>query len=124
MQLEHTRAFQVNVYLYKDGSCALDGASVKNSFLYVLHEKGDCDAQQIAERSPALLFKLEKRGLNYWAVRPVFCDEEKGPIMDGGNIATPSHYSSGKRAQDNLPAVMHIHDRQESWELYERMSRD
>ena len=92
------------------------GASAKANTIYIPHHEGYIEVSRV---DPSLVFVPEKRGANYWALKPAFPRSEGDPRtigpMDGGNLATTCD-SRG----DGF--IYHIHDRFDTPEDYRALS--
>ena len=105
---------------FRDGAdcdCTNGGDSAKTDTVYIPHDEGYI---KLSEIDPSLVFTPEKRGANYWALKPAFPLPKGDPRvigpMDGGNLATTSDSRGGG-------FIYHIHDRFETSGDYEALSR-
>ena len=104
----------VIVWVYRSPrfpDCTNGGISGKVDELFLLAPDGAWD---IGNEDPALIFRPEKRGPDYWAAIPMAYPSGMCGPMDGGNFA----YNSDARC----PSVLHVHDRFETWADYNTMS--
>jgi hypothetical protein len=104
------RFLSILVYQFPLGNCAGITDDLKN--IYIPCENGNTMFDSINENH---IFIEEQRGPNYYALNPNI--QPTGVIgpMSGGNIA----YSSDSRCKK----VYHIHDRFETQEVYNALSR-
>lgn len=105
------KLLSLNVYRFPLGDCTNGGISGDVTTIYMVHDEGPFDANEIDDR---LIFREEKRGENYYALVPIIQPKGKLGPMAGGNIA----YSSDSRCKH----AYHIHDRFETQELYNALS--
>jgi len=100
--------------VYRDGhNCTNGGVTAKNDTIYMVHPEGFLDAEK---EDRALIFEEERRGENYMALIPF--DKEREDMMGptfGGNLAATS--------DSRVKYTYHVHDRYDTWEHYDRMSR-
>lgn len=96
-----------------ESDCTNGGVSAKHHTVYVICPEGHVDSDKV---DPSLIFKPEHRGGNYWALIPTVTKPGMCGPMDGGNLAETCD-SRGKGI------IYHIHDRFETWEQYEVLSR-
>lgn len=117
--LPDTRLLRMTVYRpVRDGfmgdiDCTNGGVSGKNEAVYMVCESGNF---KLSEVDPSLVFIPEHRGGNYWALSPYVVKPGHCGPMDGGNLAVGDGRANG--------IVYHIHDRFETWEHYNAISRD
>lgn len=104
------RFLSVMVYKFPLGNCGGITDTVKD--IYIPCETGPNKFEEI---NPELIFIPEQRGTNYFAVKPLLQPNDKVGPMAGGNLA----YSSDSRC----PVVYHIHDRFETQDEYNALSR-
>lgn len=110
----------ITAYIYNSplGNCG--GIIPSNTdHVYLPHERGNWTLEQIQERGEDhLIMEIEQRGSDYWAVKAAFPPASTkdciGP-MAGGRLV----YSSDSRCA----RVYHLHDRYETQEVYNVMSR-
>ena len=116
------KALPISVFENKRiGNCSNHGISDRFNELLIVHEEGFIDIDP--ENPPENLVKLVVRNLwgkEYKHLEPVV-GPDKGAVgwMFGGSYAASSDSRFGKISDYPLP----IHDRQESQEMYDRMSR-
>ena len=104
------RFLSILVYKFPLGNCG--GITDTVQSIYIPSERGNF---QFSEIDKNLIFIPEKRGLTYFALIPLMQPTESVGPMSGGNIA----YSSDSRC----PHAYHIHDRFETQEAYNALSR-
>jgi hypothetical protein len=99
------RFLPISVYRFPLGSCG--GITDLLETIYIPCPTGSYTFEEVEDH---LIFYEEKRGEEYWALKPY--QEPKGMIgpMAGGNLA----YCSDSRCK----RVYHIHDRFETEEQY------
>ena len=102
----------VHVYRSKLGDCTNGGVSAIYDFIYVEAPRGNYREDEI---SPELAFTVEKRAEGYWAAKPILRRPGLVGPMSGGNLASTS--------DARMPFVLHIHDRWETSELNDLLSR-
>jgi hypothetical protein len=107
---ENDRFLSLLVYKFPLGNCG--GITDTAKDIYIPCEEGP---HIFSELDKNLVFIPEKRGANYWAVYPLMQPENVVGPMAGGNLA----HSSDSRCK----YVYHIHDRFETQELYDALSR-
>lgn len=100
----------VLVYKFPLGNCG--GITDTAKDIYIPCPTGNF---KFSELNPELIFIPEQRGTNYHALKPILQPEGQCGPMSGGNLA----YSSDSRC----PLVYHIHDRFETQEVYNALSR-
>lgn len=104
------KLIQLNVYQFPLGDCG--GITDNLQAIWMEHPQGYQDAKGI---DTALIFIEENRGPDYWALVPLDQPEGLCGPMSGGNLA----YSTDSRVE----RVYHIHDRFETWDTYNSLSR-
>lgn len=107
------RFLSLNVYQFPLGDCGGITDTIKRESIYIPCEKGNVSFDKIKNQD--LIFTEEKRGEEYWCLKPVNRPNGMLGPMAGGNIA----YSSDSRCK----RIYHIHDRFESQEQYDSLSR-
>lgn len=116
------KAIRLSVYESKDiGNCSNNGISERYDSVLLLHENGFIRIDE--ENPPENLVKLVVRnigGKEYKHLEPV-ASPDKGAVgwMAGGSYAG----CSDARFSELSDYPLSLHDRQESQELYDRMSR-
>ena len=104
----------IDVYKFPLGNCGGITDSVKS--IYIPAERGNYKFSELRERGELnVIFFEEQRGADYFALKPIIQPTEGTGAMSGGNLA----YSSDSRCR----RVYHIHDRFESWEAYNALSK-
>src|SRR5574343_112446 len=99
------RFISVSVYKFPLGNCGGITDHVKT--IYIPAENGN---YKFSELNKELVFLPEKRGAEYWALKPLMQPVGMCGGMAGGNLA----YCSDSRCE----RVYHIHDRFETWIQY------
>lgn len=119
------RAIPINVYRRPDGcDCTNDGISAKYDRLLLACEDGFIDVDE--QNSPENLVKLVKREFPWcgtvYHIEPV-ARPDQGNVgwMAGGNFASSS--DSRFSEMTGVYGALSIHDRQETPEMYEMLSR-
>lgn len=110
------KALSVNIFKDRNGDCSNGGISSKYDSILVLHDEGWIDVDM--DNPPENLCKLVKRNLwgeTFYHVEPVAAPTGIG-WMFGGSLV----YSSDGRFSTG---PLKLHDRQESQELYDALSR-
>lgn len=111
------KALPINVYKHGNYDCTNNGISSRYSELLLIHPEGFIEIDE--SNPPENLVKIVERklaGKVYKHIEPVA--EPKGAgWMSGGNIG----YSCDSRFADMSEYPLSIHDRQESWEMYNSM---
>lgn len=107
------RFLSLNVYQFPLGNCGGITDLLTKESIYIPCPTGNVLFEDIANED--LIFIEEQRSPEYWALKPV--NQPKGVLgpMAGGNLA----YSSDSRCKH----VYHIHDRFETQEQYDALSR-
>lgn len=100
----------LSVYKFPLGNCGGITDTIKT--VYIPCPTGPTKFSNI---NPEHVFIPEKRGVNYFALTPLLQPAGMIGPMAGGNLA----YSSDSRCE----TVYHIHDRFETQEQYDRLSR-
>lgn len=117
------KALPVYVYRRPNGTdCTNGGISAKYDRLLVVCPDGFIDVDE--NDPPENLCKVVKRhlfGRDIFHVEPVVPPKGAG-WMAGGNFAETSDSRFGKLCGDMYGALS-IHDRDESWEMYDMLSR-
>lgn len=116
------RAISLNVYKHGKYDCTNGGISSKFNELLCLCDDGPIHVDM--DNPPENLVKVVKRdffGMTTYCVEPVVDPHGAGWMM-GGNYAATSDSRFSRLVGDMYGAVA-IHDRQESWEEYEMLSR-
>lgn len=106
-----SRFISILVYKFPLGNCGGITDTEKN--IYIPSDNGNHTFEEIENKD--LIFIPEHRGRDYWALQPLMQPEGLIGPMAGGNLA----YSSDSRCE----RVYHIHDRFETQELYDTLSR-
>lgn len=102
------------VYKFPLGNCG--GITDTEKDIYIPSDEGNYTFKEIEGRNEThLIFIEEKRGPEYWALKPIVQPEGVLGPMSGGNIG----YSSDARCK----RMYHIHDRFETQEAYNTLSR-
>ena len=108
------RFISILVYKFPLGNCGGVTDSAKD--IYIPSKSGNYTFEDIAFRNEInLIFVEEQRGEEYWALKPITQPEGMLGPMSGGNIG----YSSDSRCK----RIYHIHDRFETQEAYDILSR-
>lgn len=102
----------LNVYRTTLGDCTANGVSSKFDTIYIPCEEGFMMSDKVNQEQ---ILYPEKRGENYWCVKPLTTPANCVGPMAGGNLA----YSSDSR----IKHVYHIHDRFETQQTYDTLSR-
>jgi hypothetical protein len=107
------RFLPLKVYQFPLGNCGGITDSLTKESIYIPCADGHVYYEDI--ENDDLIFTEEQRGTDYWALSQV--NQPKGMLgpMSGGNIA----YSSDSRCK----RMYHIHDRFETQEQYNILSR-
>jgi len=105
-----SRFLSINVYQFPLGDCG--GITDMAKYLFIPCADGPIKFDDIEIED--LIFIEEKRGEEYWALKPNTEHEGMVGPMSGGNLA----YSSDSRCK----RIYHIHDRFESQKTYDAMS--
>ena len=117
------KALPVSVYRDTDGSdCTNNGVSSRFRELLVICDDGFINVDE--NNPPENLCKVVKRhlfGRDIYHIEPVERPKGAGWMM-GGNYAA-SCDSRFSRLCGDMYGALSIHDRQESWEMYDRLSR-
>jgi len=117
------KALPVSVYRNADGTdCTNDGVSSRFRALLIVCPDGFIDVDE--NNPPENLCKVVKRhlfGRDIYHVEPVSRPTGAGWMM-GGNYAATSDSRFGRLCGEQYGALA-IHDRQETWEMYDRLSR-
>lgn len=116
------KALSVDVYRANRCDCTNGGISSKYDRLYVLCEDGNYTIPD--DDPPENLARVNKRhlfGQDVYSIEPVVAPDGVGWMM-GGNYAGTSD-SRFSRMVGGLNVAIPIHDRQESQELYDALSR-
>ena len=117
------KALPVSVYRDADGSdCTNNGVSSRFRELLVICDDGFINVDE--NNPPENLCKVVHRhlfGRDIYHVEPVVPPKGAG-WMAGGNYAATTD-SRFTELCGGLYAAISIHDRQESWEMYDRLSR-
>lgn len=114
----------LSIYVYRSatlGDCTNHGISSKHDKLYIECKDGPFDADE--QNPPENLVKLVYRRIgnkDVYHIEPVKAAAGAG-WMAGGNYAGCS--DSRFSAMTGIYGAISIHDRDESWQMYERMSR-
>ncbi len=103
------RFISVLVFKFPLGNCG--GITDTEGSIYIPCNDGP---DNFSEIDPKLIFIPEKRGADYWALKPLIQPSGQVGPMAGGNLA----YSSDSRVRK----VYHIHDRFDTWADYNRLS--
>ena len=116
------------VYVYRSrtiGDCTNGGASAKFDTLYVLCDEGfvDADSPEMFAKQDSIFQVVPRtfRGMTSYHLEPIVPPHGAG-WMDGGNYAASCDGRFSRMVGDMYGAVP-IHDRQETWEQYEALSR-
>ena len=108
---DNDKFLPINVFKFPLGNCG--GMTDVEKTIYIPCKEGFINYSSIENKN--LIFIEEQRGTEYWALKPnIQRTGVLGP-MAGGNLA----YSSDSRCK----RVYHIHDRFETQEVYETLSR-
>ena len=114
------KALPISVYRQsRYGDCTNDGISSRYNELLLVCDEGFIEIDE--NNPPENLVQLVVRhfgGVEYKHVEPVTLPEGAG-WMDGGNIA----YTCDSRFSRLSEYPLCVHDRQESWEQYDMLSR-
>lgn len=102
----------LSIYKFPLGDCTNGGVSSIADRIYMPCEDGPIHASKVEQEW--ILFP-EKRGQEYWALKPAYIPPNMVGPMSGGNLA----YCSDSRVK----RVYHIHDRFETQETYNALSR-
>ena len=114
------KALPVSVYRNGRGDCTNGGISSKFDELLVICDKGYLEIDE--NNLPKNLVKVVKRHLfggDIYHIEP-YGEPDGAGWMFGGNYAATSDSRFGRMIGGMYGAVA-IHDRQESWELYNSM---
>ena len=108
---DNDKFLPINVYKFPLGNCGGISDIVKT--IYIPCVEGFINYSDIENKD--LIFIEEQRSPDYWALKPN--TKRTGVIgpMSGGNLA----YSSDSRCK----RIYHIHDRYESQEVYNTLSK-
>ena len=118
------KALPVDVFRHSHGDCTNNGVSSRYETLYLICDEGFVDVDE--NNPPDNLVKLVKRNFP-WHKDPIyhiepFVDPEGAGWMMGGNYAATSD-SRFQRMVGDMYGAVPIHDRQETYEMYEFSSR-
>ncbi|MBR1531218.1 MAG: hypothetical protein IJ643_04055 [Eubacterium sp.] len=115
------RAIRVQIYKPNHGDCSNDGISSRFNEVLIIHERGYVDIDIDNEDLPENLCKIVDRPFGTKAVEP-YRKVDKGCIgwMYGGTIVDSSD-ARWNELSGGVP--LHLHDRQETEELYDMLSR-
>lgn len=107
----------IDVYRSSGPDCTAGGISSKVDRIFIVTPGGNWTIEDAIETvaGELCIFVTEYKSSKYVAARPVFVPEGHTPGMYGGNLATSS--------DSRVNHVYHIHDRFETWETYNGMSR-
>ena len=105
------RFLHISVYKFPLGNCGGITDSIKD--IYIPCEDGFMKFSDIEDKDA--IFIPEQRGTEYWALKPLMQPVGLVGPMSGGNLA----YSSDSRCK----RVYHIHDRFETQQVYDALSR-
>ncbi|HNU14065.1 MAG TPA: hypothetical protein PKI55_06350 [Chitinophagaceae bacterium] len=109
------KLLSVSIYKFPLGDCTNGGVSGGDAKdVYIPHPEGPYKALS-PHTDQRLILIPEHRGKNYWALKDVYERPKMIGPMAGGNLA----YSSDSRCEH----VYHIHDRFETQEDYDLLSR-
>lgn len=107
------RFLPINVYQFPLGNCGGITDNLTTENIYIPCQDGHVSYKDIKDKN--LVFIPEQRGPEYWALKPNIQKEGLIGPMAGGNLA----YSSDSRCK----RIYHIHDRFETPEVNEILSR-
>lgn len=113
------RALSINIYKHKNRDCSNNGLSSRYNELLLICEEGNIDIDE--NNPPENLVKLVSRhlfGRDYLHIEPVAKPGGAG-WMSGGCVV----YSCDSRFRRMSEYPLSLHDRDESWELYDKLSR-
>ena len=116
------RAITVNVYRHGENDCTNGGISSKFDTLLCLCDDGPHQVDM--SNPPENLVKVVKRelfGQEVYHVEPVADPVETGWLMGGNYAASPDSRFAAMAGY--MHGALAIHDRQESPEEYDRLSR-
>lgn len=99
------RFLPLNVFQFPLGNCGGITDTIGRESIYIPCENGHVSFEDIQDKNR--IFIPEKRGAEYWALKPLIQPTGMNGPMAGGNLA----YSSDSRCK----VVYHIHDRFEVW---------
>lgn len=102
----------LSIYKFPLGNCG--GITDYEKDIYVPCKTGYIPFEKLADKLH-LVFIEEQRGAEYWCVKPLMQPENMIGPMAGGNLA----YCSDSRCK----RVYHIHDRFETQQTYDALSR-
>lgn len=112
----------IGLGVYRSGrDCTNGGISSRYEQIYILHEKGYMNIDLDNPPENLMVIKEKKLGeKTYKYLEPLKeCPSDRAGYMMGGNFA----YSSDARFDDINKYPLPIHDRSETWEEYEALSR-
>ena len=104
------RFISISVYKFPLGNCGGITDTIKS--IYIPCDDGP---DKYSEIDASLIFTPEQRGDDYFALSPLLQPSNVVGPMSGGNLA----YSSDSRCKH----VYHIHDRFETQEQYDHLSK-
>lgn len=107
------RFLSLNVYKFPLGNCGGITDTMGQECIWIPCEKGYQTFDKIKDKNT--IFLPEQRGNEYWALKPLMQPIGMVGAMCGGNLA----YSSDSRCT----RIYHIHDRFETQEVYDALSR-
>ena len=116
------KAMSLNIYRWDLGDCTNGGISSKYEQIYILHERGYKDIDLDNPPENLMVIKEKKLGMKTYKYLEPFkeCPSDRAGYMMGGNFA----YSCDARFHDDISKYpLPIHDRSETWEMYESLSR-
>lgn len=104
------------------GDSTNGGISSKEHIIYLVDEKHgrDMSARKI---DPAAIFDMEDCGGGYIRLIPRHQNPKLAGPMFGGNIATLARHACDGVTHKLEGKFLHIHDRFETWELNDLLSR-
>lgn len=116
------RALPVEVFRSCNGDCTNGGMSSRHDTLYVVCDDGFVDID--TKNPPDNLAKVVKRdffGRTIYHIEPYAEPDHVGWMMGGNYAATPD--SRFSKMIGGMYGAVAIHDRQETQELYDMLSR-
>ena len=116
------KAISLSIFKWHLGDCTNGGISSKHNNVLVLHEKGCINVD--LDNAPENLMVIKEEcigGKTYKYLEPFKeCPSDRTGYMMGGNFA----YSHDSRFSWDISLYpLPIHDRSETWEEYEDLSR-
>lgn len=108
------------VSVYRSGTdCTNGGVSAETDTIYVKCPRGNYSREDVPVH---LRFVAEQRGPEYWAVKPEV-PHQHGERLEGSMIGPMAGGNIAYTTDSRLRPTFHIHDRFETQEQYDLLSR-